>query len=298
MPYFPNSFMPQTQQKRDPALEALLNGLSSPDEMEPYAQRISPAGAERRMPGDEPDLPPTPPAFAQREPIPPVLPSSLDPSRVAPLLDEGQTVVSRAYSGEPMRGYADMRGGSPEQTQHALAGLQAAQGDQFSPFSEAEMTQLAARDPQSTAPGSGAYWSNMLRESQARRGVTNDLADKQQEAIQAGITGTHPAVQATEGRRAQNAAMPAMINARGQLEAAKEAGRSRFGAAQVTAQGRTQVGQLNHLDTIMNAIRTIQAKTNLGAEDLASLKALRALYDLYAQDPESATFEDALSPEE
>jgi len=187
------------------------------------------------------------------------------------------------YTNRPTPGMADMSGGSPQQTRMALAGLQSAQGDQFSPFSEGELFGMASRASETTAPGAGAFWGNKLKSRMRQQEMSEGIADKTQAAIGGAVAGAHPAMQAQQERAAMAASMPARITARGQLEAAREAGRSRFGAAEAAAQGRVYGSQMGHLDTIMNAIRTIQGKTDLSSEDITALKSLRALYDLYAE---------------
>lgn len=221
------------------------------------------------------------------------VPEQLDPERTAPLLKPGQTIVPNAYSGEPTRAVSDMSGGTPESLASALSGLQAAQQDQFSPFSERELTEMSQRPAWSVKPGSNEYWANQANEMRARHASFEDQDMKTQGALQGAIASGHPAVVGEQQRRAMAASLPAQITARGQLQAAQVAGQSRLGAAQADLAGTTNRARMAHLDTIMDAIRGIRGKANVTNEDTQMLRSLMALYDLYGEPLTGATFDES-----
>ncbi len=215
---------------------------------------------------------------------------SLDPAR---FMREDQTMAPNAYSGEPQMSISDMRGGSPEQTASALAGLQAAQADQFSPFSERELTEMSQRPGWAVKPGSNEYWANQANEMRAQHGALQEQDMKTGGAIQGAIASGHPAMVGAQQRAAMASSLPAQITARGQLQAAQVAGQSRLGAAQADLAGTTNRARMAHLDTIMDAIRGIRGKANVTNEDTQMLRSLMALYDLYGEPLTGATFDES-----
>lgn len=194
--------------------------------------------------------------------------------------------------------YALMGGGSPEQTRGALAGLQSAQGDQYSPFSEFELSRLANRDVNMVAPGSNQVWQNKLSQLQNRRAESEKADYANQRLIDTAMAGLHPGVQEAALNRAQNEALPSIVNARMARDTAQIRANAQLGAANAMASSRYQGDQLGHLDQVMQAIRNIKAKTTQSPGDAAALKALMSLYDQLATGLTGATFEDSGSPEE
>ena len=242
------------------------------------------------------DLPEEPPALPPRpvnynRPQLPVLPDNLDESRVAPLLGKDETVVSGSYSGLPMR--AKMSYSGPQlNTEGALAGLAAAQSNQFSPFSEPEVMRLAARDPESTAPGAGAYWGNMLHEMQSRRAQMLKSEDENIAGINKNIASLHPAVQASAERTADRETRGPMLTAQARLQSALAEADSRRFAAKAGLAGDVKASQFGNLNTWINAMRAIQAKSSQTAEDRNLLRVLRGLISSLQADQTGVGLDD------
>lgn len=181
-----------------------------------------------------------------------------------------------------------------ENAMRGLAGLQAAQGDQFSPFGEGELRRLANRDPNMVAPGSNQMWAGKLQEMQGNRMQSEAIQRKALEGITNAIQGTHPAVQFQAEQDARRKSMPAAITAQGQFRAAQEAAQSRRDVGEMGLEGRVRQSQHNTLDTVMNAIRAIRAKSGgLTGDDAVQLRALENLYDLLSENLTGATFDEA-----
>lgn len=181
-----------------------------------------------------------------------------------------------------------------ENAARGLAGLQAAQANQFSPFGEMELTRLANRDPRMVAPGSNELWAGKLREMQGNRQQADALQRRALEGISGAISSTHPAVQFQAEQEARRRAMPATITAQGQFRAAQEAANARRDVGEAQLEGRSITAQHNTLDTVMNAIRAIRAKSGgLTSDDAVQLRALENLYDLLSEPLTGATFDEA-----
>ena len=185
-----------------------------------------------------------------------------------------------------------------ENAMQGLAGFDAREQDQFSPFSEGELTQLAARDPNSTAPGAANFWGGRLKEMQGNRLESEDLQRKALAGIQGAIQGTHPAIQFQAEQDARRKAMPATITAQGQFRSAQEAADSRRDVAEAGLEGREINARHGSLDMIMQAIRAMRAKQGgLQDDDATQLKALENLYDALSDELDlGATFAESRTP--
>lgn len=185
-------------------------------------------------------------------------------------------------------------GGRTLGTEGALSGLRAAQGAQFSPFSEGEMTQMLARDPGTTAPGAASFWGPRLQESQERHAGIEGIQRKALEGISGAIAGTHPAVQFQQEQAARRASMPETIRAQGQFRSAQEAAQSRRDVGEANLERGMHSDRAGMADMVMQAIRAMRAKQGgLVGDDAVQLRALENLYDSLSDPLSGATFEEA-----
>lgn len=243
--------------------------------------------AQRPKPEVEEDL---------NTPAPPSAPATLrpverpEPPQIPQYGSQAQNVVPGEFS-MPESPFQNV---SRENAAKGLAGLQAAQHEQFSPFGELELHRLATRDPNMVAPGSNVLWAGKLKESQDRHAGMEAMQQKALEGISGAISGTHPAVQFQAEQEARRKAMPAAITAQGQFRAAQEAANARRDVGEANLEGRVRMSQHNTLDTVMNAIRAIRAKSGgLTSGDAVQLRALENLYDLLSEPLTGATFDEA-----
>lgn len=238
---------------------------------------------------EEPALPARPVNYDR--PQLPQLPDNLDTSRVAPVLGQDETVVGGAYTGLPMRGKMSYSG--PQlNTQGALAGLAAAQGNQFSPFSEGEVMRLASRDPESVAPGSNAYWANMLQEMQGRRAQMLKSEDENIAGINKSIASLHPAVQTAAENVAERSSRGQMVTAQARLQGSLADADARRYAAKLGLAGDVKASQFGNLNTWINAMRAIQSKSVQTGEDRNMLRILRGLISSLQTDQTGVGLED------
>lgn len=238
----------------------------------------------QRPPDDEdvvmPELPPSPNLRAPG-PRPPEMPPSFGSLR--PNIVRGDDLPESPFSGV-----------SRQNAMQGLAGLQAAQGNQFSPFGEMELTRLASRDPNTVAPGSNAMWAAKLKEAQEGRRFSEGLQRRALEGISGAIASTHPAIQFGAEQEARRKAMPAMVTAQGQFRAAEEAANSRRDVGEAQLEGRVRMAQSDRINAVMDAIRAIRAKQGgLQGTDREQLRALENLYDILSEDVTGASFGEA-----
>ncbi len=149
--------------------------------------------------------------------------------------------------------YALMGGGSAEQTRGALAGLQSVQGEQYSPFSEFELSRLAHRAPGTVAPGSNEVWQNKLDQLQGRRAFNEKNEMETQALLDKAIAGLHPAVIEGQQQAAMARSLPQQIAARGAVEAARVRGNAQIGAANAMASSRHYGDQMGQLEAVLQA---------------------------------------------
>lgn len=181
-----------------------------------------------------------------------------------------------------------------ENAMQGLAGLQAAQDTQFSPFGEMELSRLANRDPNMVAPGSNQMWAQKLQEMQGNRLQSEALQRKALEGINTAIQGTHPAVQFQQEQEARRKAMPAQITAQGQFRAAQEAANSRRDVGEANLEGRQITAEHDTVNTILDVIRAIRTKqAPLTSEERNQLRALENLYDQLSSGLTDTSFADA-----
>lgn len=229
----------------------------------------------------EPDLPEAPDNMPGLPTEPNI--GSLDPSRIAPTLQQNESVYPSAYTGAPMRGTMSFPAGKVLGNEAALSGLKAAQGDQLIPglhsLGPEELSRLASRAPGTTAPGANEYFARELQDEMGRQALFLAPQRKSQEMIEGSIAGLHPAVQVGAERTAQRAAMPAMITGQMQLRAAQEAAGSRRDVAKAGLAGDIKSSQFGNLNALINAARGIQSKPYMTPEDTQMLRVLRGLID-------------------
>ena len=233
-----------------------------------------------------PPYPPTPdimpePYLPERDIEMSRLPELMQPGALGP----GETYTQQAYTGELGKGTASY-GGPKLNTTQALSGLRAAQGEQLIPgqysLGEAELTRLAGRAPETTAPGANQYFGRQLQEELGRQASFLGPQRKAQEAISGAIAGLHPAVQAEAEREAQRKALPQMMTGQMGMRQAELEAESRQGVAESNRRADVRQAKMGHLNSIAAAIARIQAKPSVRDEDLLQIKILQQAYDALA----------------
>lgn len=246
----------------------------------------SPAQADRFAPGEF-AAPPPPPNLAGAGPRP------VDAS--TPPMNDWRVGMAM---GDPMdipeEKPSPFAGVTRENAMQGLAGLQAAQDTQFSPFGEMELSRLANRDPNMVAPGSNQMWAGKLQEMQGNRLQSEALQRKALEGINTAIQGTHPAVQFQQEQEARRKAMPAQITAQGQFRAAQEAADSRRDVGEANLEGRQITAEHDTINTILDVIRALRTKqVPLDDQERNQLRALENLYDQLSSGLTDTSFADA-----
>lgn len=212
--------------------------------------------------------------------------ASLDPSRSA------TQVTAGGFNGRmPGRMNWDMSGGSPESLQSALAGLEKYEGEQFSPFSEFELSAMANRDPNTVAPGSNQVWGQKLKELQAQRGAADTFDRQLAQAPQMASMSLHPDVQSAQMQKAQADAFPQLVQGRANQRVAEINAASRMGAAHSAANARHYGDRASSLDAIMRAIQQIKGKATWSSTDAPVLRGLIQAYNDQAEALGLAGFE-------
>lgn len=201
-----------------------------------------------------------------------------DPSDLRPVQQAG------GFNGRaPGRMEWDMSGGNAQTTNSALAGLEQFESEQFSPFSEFELSRLANRDAGTVAPGSNQVWQNKLSQLQDRRAQAEKFDRELAQAPQQAITALHPDIQSAALAKAQRDALPQVVTARGRQKEAEIDASSRITAANTAAQAKHYGDQVRSLDPLVDAIRAIRAKNRLEPNDEIVLRGLMKAYHDNAQ---------------
>ena len=232
----------------------------------------------------EPTLPESPPNPFVSEPYIPDVNNQeggLPPLFRAGAFGEGEVPSISGITGSIMKGRASY-GGPRLNTEGALAGLKGASQDQLIPgrysLGEEELSRLAARAPGTVAPGSNEYFAAQLRDELGRQASFLGPQQKNQEAIETGIAGLHPALQAGAEREAQRRAYPQVASAQAQADAARVAAESRLGVAETMRRGDVRRAKMGHMNAVMAAIQGIQRKPKLTPPDRERLTQLEGLY--------------------
>ena len=212
---------------------------------------------------ETPPLPPSPIAglTAARVPRPPTMaPPSLETGM------EGEGLGLRggmSYSGPQLN------------TESALSGLRSAsQALRPELLPDSELFRLANRPTMApgghndffgsygplptSAPGSNAYWANMLDARQAEDKGMRDFERGQTQTVQGAITAGHPAIQTALESQARRAAYPQQVAGQADIEAAQIGAAGRMGAAQLTAGGRRSTRDASVAAQALRNLITIQ----------------------------------------
>lgn len=154
-----------------------------------------------------------------------------------------------SVSGQPEGYHMDNR------NEGALAGLKAASEGpaRFDP-SNAELFQMAHRDPSTVAPGSNEMWGHELQSRISDEGLASGRANKVADTISGGLTAQHPAVHAATETAAIQHAYPQQALGEADINVARINAQQRQLASELGVDEATQKNETALVEAAMRGL--------------------------------------------